>query len=340
MTGSLWRAVQFSWEEAVLARRRFLQLAGSLAALPELGNGAAAEVYPNRPVKLIVGLPAGGAPDIYARLIADWLSERLRQPFVVENRPGASGNIATETVIRAAPDGYTLLMVIAPNVINPTLYPHLKFNFIHDTTPVASIGGSPFIMVVNPSVPAKTIPEFVAYAKANPGKVNIAVTDLGSVTRMAAELFKMMAGVDLVIVPHVGETAALTDLLSNQVQVMFDPIPSALGYVRNGQLRALGVTAAKPSDSFPGVPPVAQFLPGYEAIGITGIVAPRGTPDDVVVTLNKAINSALADPKVQQRFAALGSTTRTSSPAEFGAIIKSETEKWAKVIKFANIKTE
>jgi tripartite-type tricarboxylate transporter receptor subunit TctC len=340
MTGSLWRAVQFSWEEAVLARRRFLQLAGSLAALPELGNGAAAEVYPNRPVKLIVGLPAGGAPDIYARLIADWLSERLRQPFVVENRPGASGNIATETVIRAAPDGYTLLMVIAPNVINPTLYPHLKFNFIHDTTPVASIGGSPFIMVVNPSVPAKTIPEFVAYAKANPGKVNIAVTDLGSVTRMAAELFKMMAGVDLVIVPHVGETAALTDLLSNQVQVMFDPLPSALGYVRNGQLRALGVTAAKPSDSFPGVPPVAQFLPGYEAIGITGIVAPRGTPDDVVVTLNKAINSALADPKVQQRFAALGSTTRTSSPAEFGAIIKSETEKWAKVIKFANIKTE
>jgi tripartite-type tricarboxylate transporter receptor subunit TctC len=323
-----------------LARRRFLRLAASVTALPTLTRGAAADSYPSRPVKIIIGLPAGGAPDIYARLIADWLSERMHQPFVVENRPGASGNIATEAVIRAAPDGYTLLLVIAPNVINPTLYPHLKYNFIHDSTPVASIGGSPFIMVVNPSVPAKTVPEFIAYAKANPGKVNIAVTDLGSVTRMAAELFKMMAGVDLVIVPHVGETAALTDLLSNQVQVMFDPIPSALGYVRNGQLRALAVTAAKPVESFPGVPPVAQFLPGYEALGITGIVAPRGTPADVVATLNQAINTCLADPKIQQRFAALGSTTRTSSPAEFGAIITSETEKWAKVIKFAHIKTE
>jgi tripartite-type tricarboxylate transporter receptor subunit TctC len=324
----------------VFARRRFLCLAGGIATLPAFATSAAAQNYPSRPVKLIVGLPAGGAPDIYARLLADWLSERLHQPFVVENRPGASGNIATETVMRAAPDGYTLLMVIAPNVINPTLYPNLKYNFIHDTTPVASIGGSPFVMVVNPSVPAKTVPEFIAYAKANPGKINVAVTDLGSVTRMAAELFKMMAGVDLVIVPHVGETAALTDLLSNQVQVMFDPIPSALSYVRNGQLRALAVTAAKPSDSFPGVPPVARFLPGYEAIGITGIVAPRGTPAHVVATLNKAINAALADPKIKQRFAALGSTTRTSSPGEFGAIIASETEKWAKVIKFAHIKTE
>jgi tripartite-type tricarboxylate transporter receptor subunit TctC len=324
----------------VLARRRFLHLAARVAALLPLARGAAADTYPSRPVKLIVGLPVGGAPDIYARLIADWLSERLRQPFVVENRPGASGNIATEAVIRAAPDGYTLLMVIAPNVINPTLDPHLKFNFIRDTAPVASIGGSPFVMAVNSSVPAKTVPEFIAYAKANPGKINVAVTDLGSITRMAAELFKMMAGVDLVIVPHVGETAALTDLLSNQVQVMFDPIPSALGYVRNGQLRALAVTGRKSLDSFPGVPPVAQFLPGYEAIGITGIIAPRGTPTAIVATLNKAINAALADPKIRQRFAALGSATRTSSPAEFGDIIKSETEKWAKVVKFANIKTE
>jgi len=324
----------------MLARRRVLHLAASVAALPALARSAAADTYPSRPVKIIVGLPAGGAPDIYARLIADWLSEHLHQPFVVENRPGASGNIATEAVIRAAPDGYTLLLVIAPNVINPTLYPHLKLNFIRDTTAVASIGGSPFVMVVNPSVPAKTVPEFIAYAKANPGKINVAVTDLGSVTRMAAELFKMMAGIDLVIVPHVGETAALTDLLSNQVQVMFDPIPSALGYVRNGQLRALAVTAAKPVASFPGVPPVAQFLPGYEALGITGIVAPRGTPAAIVATLNTAINACLADPKIQQRFAALGSTTRTSSPAEFGAIIASETEKWAKVIRFAKIKTE
>jgi tripartite-type tricarboxylate transporter receptor subunit TctC len=330
----------FFGEAMVLARRRFLRLAGGIAALPALANGATAQSYPKRPVKLIVGLPAGGAPDIYARLLADWLSKRSGQAFVVEDRPGASGNIATEAVIRAAPDGYTLLVVIAPNVINPTLYPHLKFNFIHETTPVASIGGSPFVMVVNPSVPARTVPQFIAHAKANPGKINIAVTDLGSVTRMAAELFKMMAGVDLVIVPHVGETAALTDLLSNQVQVMFDPIPSALGYVHNGQLRALAVTSTKPVDSFPDVPPVAQFLPGYEALGVTGIVAPRGTPDDIVTTLNKAINTALADPKMKQRFAALGTATRISSPAEFGEIIVSETAKWAKVIKFAKIKTE
>jgi len=321
-------------------RRRFLHLVGGAAALPVFAHGAAAQTYPSRPVKIIVGLPAGGAPDIYARLIADWLSERLNRPFVVENRPGASGNIATEAVIKAAPDGYTLLMAIAPNVINPTLYPRLKYNFIDETTPVASIGGSPFVMVVHPAVPAKSVPEFITYAKANPGKINAAVTDLGSVTRMAAELFKMMAGVDLVIVPHAGETAALTDLLSNQVQVMFDPIPSALTYVRSGQLRALAVTAAKPMASFPDVPPVAQFLPGYEAIGITGIVAPHGTPADIVATLNKAINTALADPKIKERFAALGSNTRTSSPAEFGAIIASETEKWAKVIRFAKIKTE
>jgi tripartite-type tricarboxylate transporter receptor subunit TctC len=323
-----------------LARRRFLSLAASVATLPAVGSSARAETYPSRPVKLIVGLPAGGAPDIYARLIADWLSERLGQPFVVENRPGGSGNIATETVIRSAPDGYTLLMVIAPNVINATLYPNLKFNFIRDTAPVASIGGSPFVMVVHPSVPAQTVPQFIAYAKANPGKINVGATDLGSVTRMAAELFKMMASVDLVIVPHIGETAALADLLSNQVQVMFDPIPSALGYVHSGQLRALAVTAAKPLASFPGVPPLAQFLPGYEASGITGIVVPRGTPDDIIATLNTAINAALADPKIKQRFADLGSATRISSPAEFGEIIVAETEKWAKVIKFANIKTE
>jgi tripartite-type tricarboxylate transporter receptor subunit TctC len=324
----------------VLVRRRFLHLAASMATLPAFAGRAAAENYPSRPVKLIVGLPAGGAPDIYARLLADWLSEHLGQPFVVENRPGGSGNIATEAVIRAAPDGYTLLMVIAPNVINATLYPNLKFNFIRDTAPVASIGGSPFVMVVNPSVPAATVPEFIAYAKANPGKINVGATDLGSITRMAAELFRMMAGVDLVIVPHIGETAALSDLLSNQVQVMFDPAPSALGYVRSGQLRALAVTAAKPIASFPGLPPLAQFLPGYEASGITGIVAPRGTSDAVIATLNTAINAALADPKIKRRFADLGSATRISSPAQFGDIIVAETEKWAKVIRFANIKTE
>ncbi len=291
-------------------------------------------------MRLLVGLPAGGTPDIYARLIAEWLSQRLGQSFVVENRPGASGNIATELVVRAAPDGYTLLMVIAPNVINATLYPDLKFNFLRDTAPVASIGGSPFVMVVNPSVPAKTVPEFIAYAKANPGKINVASTGTGNLTNMAAELFKVMAGVDMLHVPYRGETAAQADLLTDRVQVMFDPIPSSIGYIRSGKLRALAVTAATPMDILPGLPTIGQFLPGYGVTGVTGISAPKDTPSEIIGTLNKAINAALADPKIKSRFADLGSVEVVGTPADFGKLLAAETEKWAKVIKFANIKAE
>jgi tripartite-type tricarboxylate transporter receptor subunit TctC len=322
------------------SRRRIVHLIAAAVALPALPRIAAALDYPTRPVRLIVGLPAGGTPDIYARLIAESLSERMGQPFVVENRPGAGGNIATELVVRAAPDGYTLMMVIAPNVINPTLFPDLKFNFLRDTAPVASIGGSPFVMVVNPSFPAKTVPEFIAYAKANPGKINVASTGTGNLTHMAAELFKMMAGVDLLQVPYRGETAAQADLLTDRVQVMFDPIPSALGYVRSGKLRPLAVTTTTPVDVLPDQPTIAQFLPGYEVDGITGICAPRETPSEIVSALNHAINAVLADPKIKTRFADLGSTETIGTPDDFGKILVAETDKWAKVIRFAGIKAE
>jgi tripartite-type tricarboxylate transporter receptor subunit TctC len=322
------------------SRRRILQLATAAAALPAWSRLATALDYPVRPVRLMVGLPAGGTPDIYARLIAESLSERMGQPFVVENRPGGSGNIATELLVRAAPDGYTLLMVIAPNVINATLFPDLKFNFLRDTAPVAGIGGSPFVMVVNPSFPAKTVPEFTAYAKANPGKINVASTGTGNLTHMAAELFKMMAGVDLLHVPYRGETAAQADLLTDRVQVMFDPIPSSLGYIRAGKLRALAVTTLKPVDALPDLPTIAQFLPGYEVSGITGICAPKDTPVKIIAALNKAINAVLADPKIKQRFAELASTEVPGTPDDFGKILVAETDKWARVIKFAGIKAE
>jgi tripartite-type tricarboxylate transporter receptor subunit TctC len=322
------------------SRRRILQLAAAAAALPARLRVASALDYPVRPVRLMVGLPAGGTPDIYARLVAESLSERMGQPFVVENRPGGSGNIATELLVRAAPDGYTLLMVIAPNVINATLFPDLKFNFLRDTAPVAGIGGSPFVMVVNPSFPAKTVPEFIAYAKANPGKINVASTGTGNLTHMAAELFKMMTGVDLLHVPYRGETAAQADLLTDRVQAMFDPIPSSLGYIRAGKLRALAVTTLKPVDALPDLPTIAQFLPGYEVSGITGISAPKDTPVEIIATLNKAINAVLDDPKIKQRFAELASTEVAGTPEDFGKILVAETDKWARVIKFAGIKAE
>jgi tripartite-type tricarboxylate transporter receptor subunit TctC len=322
------------------SRRQTVHLLAAAVALSALPRKATALDYPARPVRLIVGLPAGGTPDIYARLIAESLSVRMGQPFVVENRSGASGNIATELVVRAAPDGYTLMMVIAPNVINTTLFPDLKFNFLRDTAPVASIGGSPFVMVVNPSFPAKTVPEFIAYAKANPGKINVASTGTGNLTHMAAEMFKMMAGVDLLHVPYRGETAAQADLLTDRVQAMFDPIPSALGYIRSGNLRPLAVTTTTPIDVLPDQPTVAQFLPGYEVDGITGICAPRDTPSEVVNALNHTVNAVLADPKVKARFAELGSTETIGTPNDFGKILVAETEKWAKVIKFAGIKAE
>jgi tripartite-type tricarboxylate transporter receptor subunit TctC len=327
-------------DSMTLSRRRLLHLAAIGAALPAFSRRAWALDYPTRPVRLIVGLPAGGTPDIYARLMADRLSARLGQPFVVENRPGGSGNIATELVLRAAPDGYTLLMVIAPNVINPTLFPDLKFNFLRDTAPVASIGGSPFVMVVNPAFPAKTVPEFIAYAKANPGKINVGSTGTGNLTHMAAELFKMLAGVDLLHVPYRGETAAQADLLTDRVQVMFDPIPSAIGYIRVGQLRPLAVTAATGMSLLPGVPAMTQFLPGYEVTGVTGISAPKDTPAEIIGTLNQAINATLADPAIKTRFADLGSIEVIGTPADFGKLLVAETEKWAKVIKAANVKPE
>jgi tripartite-type tricarboxylate transporter receptor subunit TctC len=324
-----------------VSRRNFFLVAGAAVALPASWHPAAALDYPTRPVRLIVGLPAGGTPDIYARLIADRLSERLGQPFVVENRPGASGNIATEMVVRAPPDGYTLLMVIAPNVINATLYPDLKYNFIRDTTPIAGIGGSPFVMVVNRALPAKSVAEFIAYAKANPGKTNVASTGNGNLTHMAAELFKMMAGVDMLHVPYRGETAAQADLLTNRVQVMFDPVPSSLGYVRSGKLRALAVTSATPmADLLPGLPTMNEFLPGYEVTGITGISAPKNMPAEIVDKLNATVNAVLAEPRIKARFAELGSVEVIGSPTDFGKVVAAETEKWAKVIKFAGIKAE
>jgi tripartite-type tricarboxylate transporter receptor subunit TctC len=325
----------------MISRRRILGLAAAAVATGALSVRAATALdYPTRPVRLIVGLPAGGTPDIYARLMAESLSERLGQPFVVENRPGGSGNIATELIVRATPDGYTLLMVTAPNIINATLFPDLKFNFLRDTAPVAAIGGSPFVMVVNPSFPAKTVPEFIAYAKANPGKINVASTGTGNLTHMAAEMFKMMANVDLLHVPYRGETAAQADLLTDRVQVMFDPIPSSLGYVRSGALRALAVTTLKAVDLLPDLPTVSQFLPGYEVSGIIGISAPKGTPVEIIGTLNKVINAVLAEPNIRQRFAELASTEVIGTPDDFGKILIAETEKWARVVKFAGIKAE
>jgi tripartite-type tricarboxylate transporter receptor subunit TctC len=322
------------------ARRQFLRAAAAIAAMPAPPRFACAQSYPARPVRILVGLPAGGAPDMFARLVAGWLSDHFGQPFVVDNRPGASGNIATELLVRAAPDGYTLLMVIAPNVINPALYPDLKFNFIRDTTPVAGIGGSPFVMVVNPAIEARTVPEFIAYAKAHPGKLNIGSTGVGNLTHMAAELFKMMAGVDLLHVPYRGEAAVQADLLGGRVQVMFDPVPAALGYIRGGRLRALAVTADKPMELLPGVPAMTHYLPGYEVTGMTGIVGPRGLSPAVVATLNTAINACLADAGIAARFKQTGSVTMAESPADFGNFLVAETAKWARVIKFAGIKAE
>jgi tripartite-type tricarboxylate transporter receptor subunit TctC len=322
------------------ARRRILRLAAGAALWPTVAPRAWAQAYPTRPIRLIMPLPAGSTPDIYARMIAELLTTRLGQPVVVENRTGGSGSVGTELVVRAAPDGYTLLFVTAPNAINATLFKDLKYNFIRDTVPVAAIGGSPFVMVVNPSFPAKTVPEFIAYAKANPGKINVGSTGNGNLTHMAAELFKMMAGVDMLHVPYNGETAAQADLLSDRVQVMFDPVPSAIGYIKSDKLRALAVTSATPMALLPDLPTVAQFLPGYEVTGVTGISAPKDTPADIVDTVNKAVNAVLDDSKLKARFADLGSVEVIGTPADFGKIVAEETAKWAKVIEFGHIKVE
>jgi tripartite-type tricarboxylate transporter receptor subunit TctC len=323
-----------------LPRRHFFHLAAGAAVLPALSRTGWAQSYPSRPVRVIVGFPAGGTPDVFARLIGEWLSERLGQSFVIENRPGAATNIATELVARAAPDGYTLLMVAAPNVVNATLYPDLKFNFIRDIAPVASIGGIPFIMVVNPSFPAKTVPDFITYAKAHPGQINVTSTGTGNLTYMAAELFKMMAAVDIVQVPARGEAAAQSDLLSDRVQVMFDPIPSSIGYVQTRKLLALAVTTATRSDLLPELPRIGDFVPGYEVSGTLGIGAPKGTPGEIIAALNKEINAGLTDSKMKARVAEVGATVLVGSPTDFGKLIADETEKWAKVIRFAGIKVE
>jgi len=317
-----------------------LHLAASAAALPAFARFAWAQTYPTRPAHLIVGVAAGGSPDIVGRLIAQWLSERLGQPFVVDNRAGVAGNIGSEFALKAPPDGYTLLLALSANAINASLYSDLHFNFIRDAAPVASIGTIPLIMEVNPSVPAKTVSEFIAYAKANPGKINMASGGVGSPLHVAGELFKMMAGVDLVHVPYRSEALALPDLLGGQVQVLFGVMPASLGYVRAGKLRALGVTTAKRQELLPDVPAVAEFLPGFEASGWYGIVVPKGTPTEIVDVLNKAINAALAEPTMRQRFVDLGCAVFAGTPADFEEFIVEETEKWAKVIKFAGIKPD
>ncbi len=323
-----------------LPRRRFLYLAAGAAALPAVSRFAWAQSYPMRPVRLIIGYPPGGSADITARLIGQWLSERLGQPVVVESRPGAGTNIATEAVVHAPPDGYTLLLVAPANAINASLFDKLNHNFIRDIAPVAGIIRFPNVMVVNPSVPAKTVPEFIAYAKANPGKLNMASSGNGSTIHLSGELFKMMTGVNMVHVPYRGGALALTDLVGGQVQVMFDNVPTSAEFIRTGKLRGLAVTGATRSDVLPELPTVGDFVPGYEASAWYGIGVPKDTPAEIIDKLNKAVNAILADPKAKARFAELGASLLAGSPADFGKLVAEETEKWAKVVKFSGAKAE
>ena len=323
-----------------LPRRRLLHLAVGAAALPAISRFAWAQTYPARPVHLIVGFPAGGPQDIVMRLIGQWLSERLGQSFVIENRPGAGGNVGAETVVRAAPDGYTLLSVSSPNAINATLYNNLNFNFIRDIAPVASIIRVPLVMEVNPSVPVKTIPEFIAYAKANPGKISYASAGIGSPQHVSAELFKMMTGINMVHVPYRGAAPALTDLIGGQVQVMIDTTPASMAHIRAGRLRPLAVTTTTRADVLPDIPTVGDFVPGYEATSWFGMGIPKNTPAEIIEKLNKEINAALVDPKIKARLVDLGGTVLPGSPADFGKLIADETEKWAKVVKFSGAKPD
>jgi tripartite-type tricarboxylate transporter receptor subunit TctC len=323
-----------------LPRRTFLHLAAGAAALPAMSHIARAQAYPSRPVRWILSAPPGGALDIVARLMGQWLSERLGQPFVIENRTGGGGNIATEAVVRAPPDGYTLLMVTMVHAVNATLYDRLNFNFIRDIAPVAPISREPNVMVVNPSVPTKTVSEFIAYAKANPGKINMASSGNGTSPHMGGELFKAMTGVDVVHVPYRGGAPALTDLIGRQVQVMFAFISSSIEYIRAGKLRALAVTTTTRSPALPDVPVVGDFVPGYEASSWIGLGVPKNTPTEIVDKLNREINAGIADPKIRARLADLGSTVFPGSPADFGKHIADETEKWGKVIRAANLKPD
>ena len=324
-----------------LPRRRFLQLVASAAAVPAAPIVATSqESYPTRPVRLLVGYPAGGPADTVARLTAQWLSDRLGQQVVVENRVGAASNIAAEAVVRSPPDGYTLLWVTISNAVNATLYDKLSFDFNRDIVPIASITRSPAVMEVNPSFPAKTVPEFIAYARANPGKVNMASAGPGSAPHLYAELFKMMTGVDVLQVHYRGSGPALPDLIAGQVQAMFDAVASSIGFIRAGKLRPLAVTTGTRLEVLPDIPTVGDFVPGYEASGWYGIGAPKNTPAQIVDRLNAEINAALADPKMKARFADLGGTVLPGSPADFGKLLADEKEKWGKVIRAANIKAE
>jgi tripartite-type tricarboxylate transporter receptor subunit TctC len=323
-----------------LPRRTFLHLAAGAAALPAVSRIASALDYPSRPVRWIVGFAPGGGNDIVARLMGQWLSERLGQPFVIENRPGAGTNIATEVVVNAPPDGYTLLLAGIPNAFNASLFGKLNFNFIRDIAPVAGIIRMPLVMVVNPSVPANTVPEFIAYAKANPGKVNMASAGTGGGTHLAGELFKIMAGVNLMHVPYRSNGYALTALLGGQVYVLFPSLSSSIEYIRTGKLRGLAVTIAMRSEALPDLPTVGEFVPGYEISAWYGVGAPKGTPAEVIDKLNREINVILADPNAKARLADLGGTALVGSPADFGKYIADETQKWGKVIQALNIKAD
>jgi tripartite-type tricarboxylate transporter receptor subunit TctC len=323
-----------------LQRREFLRLAVGAAGIPALAPIAMAQGYPARPVHVIVGFPPGGAADTLARLLGQWLSERLGQPFIIENRPGAAGNIATEAAVKSPADGYTLLLVVANNAVNATLYDKLNFNFIRDIAPVASVARVPGSLDVNPSVPVRTVPEFIAYAKANPGKLNMGSSGVGSPQHVSGELFKMMTGVDLVHVPYRGGALAVADLLAGQVQVVFDVLPESVGHIRAGKLRSLAVTTPTRSEALPEVPTISDFVVGFETSAWFGIGAPRNTPIAIIDKLNIEINAALANPKLEARFADLGATVAPGSSSDFGKLIVDETEKWAKVIKFSGIKAD
>jgi tripartite-type tricarboxylate transporter receptor subunit TctC len=323
-----------------LPRRKFLHLAAGAAVLPAVSRMAWAEIYPSRPVRMVAPFAAGGPADILARLIGQWLSERLGQPFVIENRPGAAGNIGTEAVVKSPPDGYTLLLAGTPNTINATLYDKLNFNFIRDIAPVAGIARFPLVMAVHPSVPAKTVPEFIAYAKANPGKINMASGGIGATPHVAGELFQMMTGVRMIHVPYRGAAPALTDLLAGQVQVYFANTVASIEFIRAGKLRPLAVTTATRSEALPDIPTVGEFVPGYEASAWSGIGSPKNTPSQIIDKLNNQINAGLADPNMKARLADLGGTVLVGSPADFGRLIAEETEKWGKVVKFVGIKAD
>jgi tripartite-type tricarboxylate transporter receptor subunit TctC len=323
-----------------LSRRQFLRLAAGAAVLPAFSRIVRAQAYPTRSVRLVVGFPPGQTADIIARLMGQWLTERLGQPIIIDNRPGASSNIATELVVRSPADGYTLLSVNSSNLINATLYEKLPYNFLRDIDPIASFSRVALVMEVSPSFPARTVPEFIAYAKANPGKINMASGGTGNSTHVTGELFKMMAGVNLLHVPYRGSPPALTDLIGGRVQVMFDVLSSSVEHIRSGRLRALAVTTAMRSEALPDVPTLGEFVPGYEASALAGVGAPKGTPAEIIEKLNSEINAGLADPKMKSRFAELGLTPLSLSAADFAKLVADETEKWGKVVKFANIRPE